>query len=96
MPAVVRVGARELKTRLGTYLNRVRHGERLIVTDRHQPVAELRRIEATPASRAGRLARLAALGYVTLASQKLVRFPPTRVAGGPVADTLLREREDRF
>ena len=96
MPAVVHVGARELKTRLGTYLNRVRRGERLIVTDRHQPVAELRGIEATPTSRAGRLARLAALGSVTLASQKLARFPPIRVSGEPVADTLLRDREDRF
>ena len=96
MPAVLRVGARELKTRLGTYLNRVRRGERLIVTDRHQPVAELRRIEATPASRASRLARLAALGCITPASHKLARFQPIRVSGEPVADTLLRDREDRF
>jgi len=96
MPAVLHVGARELKTRLGTYLNRVRRGERLIVTDRHQPVAELRRIEVTPASRAGRLARLAALGCVTPPSQRLARFPPIRVAGEPVTDTLLRDREDRF
>jgi prevent-host-death family protein len=96
MPPVVRVGARELKTRLGTYLSRVRRGERLIVTDRHQPVAELRRIETTPASRANRLAKLAALGCVTPASRKLGRFTPIGVTGGPVADTLLREREDRF
>ena len=96
MPTVVRVGARELKTRLGTYLNRVRRGERLIVTDRDEPVAELRRIEAAPSSRAGRLARLAALGCVTPASRQLARFTPVRVAGEPVADTLLRHREDRF
>ncbi len=96
MPPIVRVGARELKTRLGTYLNRVRRGERLIVTDRRQPVAELRRIEAAPASRAGRLAKLAALGCVTLGSQQLARFTPIRVTGERVSDTLLREREDRF
>ena len=96
MPPVLLVGARELKTRLGTYLNRVRRGERLIVTDRRQPVAELRRIEATPASRAGRLARLGALGCVTLPSQRLTRFRPIRVAGEPVTDTLLQDREDRF
>ena len=96
MPTVVRVWARELKTRLGTYLNRVRRGERLIVTDRHQPVAELRRIEATPAFRAGRLARLAALGCVTPASRQLTRFASIRVTGEPVADTLIRDRADRF
>ena len=31
------VGSRELKTRLGQYLNRVRKGETLLVTDRHEP-----------------------------------------------------------
>ena len=36
------VGARELKTRLGTYLQRVREGRTLVVTDRGEPVAELR------------------------------------------------------
>lgn len=36
------VGARELRTRLGSYLKRVGRGHSFIVTDRHQPVAELR------------------------------------------------------
>ena len=36
------VGARELKTRLGTYLQQVREGRTLVVTDRGEPVAELR------------------------------------------------------
>jgi len=96
MPTVLRVGARELKTGLGTYLNRVRRGERLIVTDRQQPVAELRRIEVAPVSRTGRLARLAALGCITPPSRRLVPFLPIRVMGGPVSVTLLRGREDRL
>lgn len=36
------MGSRELKTRLGTYLRRVRAGETLIVTDRGRPIAELK------------------------------------------------------
>src|SRR5688572_7896540 len=40
--AITVVGARELKTRLGSYLQRVREGRTLVVTDRGQPVAELR------------------------------------------------------
>ena len=40
------VGARELKTRLGTYLRRVREGRTLLVTDRGEPVAELRPLPA--------------------------------------------------
>jgi prevent-host-death family protein len=96
MPIVLHVGARELKTRLGAYLSRVRHGERLIVTDRHQPVAELRRIEAAPRSRADRLGRLAATGRVTPPSRRLGRFTPVRATGEALAITLGRDREDRF
>jgi prevent-host-death family protein len=40
------VGARELKTRLRTYLRRVREGRTLLVTDRGEPVAELRPLPA--------------------------------------------------
>ena len=36
------VGARELKTRLGTHLQRVREGRTLVVTERGESVAELR------------------------------------------------------
>ena len=43
------VGARELKTRLGTYLRRVREGRTLLVTDRGEPIAELRPLPADTA-----------------------------------------------
>jgi prevent-host-death family protein len=36
------VGVRELKNRLSEYLRLVRAGERVIVTDRGRPIAELR------------------------------------------------------
>jgi antitoxin (DNA-binding transcriptional repressor) of toxin-antitoxin stability system len=41
--AVKTVGVRELKNRLSEYLRLVRRGERVLVTDRGQVVAELRR-----------------------------------------------------
>ena len=37
-----RVGIRELRQNLSVYLRRVIEGERFIVTDRREPVAELR------------------------------------------------------
>ncbi len=36
---MARVGIRQLKNRLSDYMNRVRAGERLIVTDRGRPIA---------------------------------------------------------
>ena len=45
MPRHTTVGARELKIRLGGYLQRVRQGHTLVITDRGHPVAELRPLE---------------------------------------------------
>jgi prevent-host-death family protein len=96
MAPVLHVGARELKMRLGTYLRRVRSGQRLVVTDRRQPVAELRRLESAPTSLKERLAHLAATGSLTPPSRRLARFTPIAVTGEPLALTISRQREDRF
>jgi len=55
------VGVGELRQNLSRYLRRVEAGERLTVTDRNRPVAELRPLP-TPGSR---LERLVAEGVVT-------------------------------
>jgi prevent-host-death family protein len=90
------VGARELKTRLGTYLQRVREGRTLIVTDRGEPVAELRPLPSD-GSLPSALFKLSARGTVTLpASDRLAAFRPIRSCGASVADAVSEEREDRF
>jgi prevent-host-death family protein len=90
------VGARELKVRLGTYLRRVRQGRTLVVTDRGQPVAELRPI-AADAGLAGVLARLEARGVVTRPTRKrLVPFRGVEGHGASLSAAVLEEREDRF
>ncbi len=55
------VGIAELRQNLSVYLRRVSHGERLVVTDRNRPVAEL---GPAPASSAD-LDRLIAAGRVS-------------------------------
>lgn len=82
--------------RLGTYLSRVRSGQRLIVTDRHRPVAELRRIDTAPSSPRERLAQLAATGRVTAPSRRIGKFAPVKIAGESLVTTIVRDREDRF
>jgi prevent-host-death family protein len=95
--AATDVGSRELKTRLGAYLQRVRDGQSFIVTDRGEPVAELRPI-GRGTSTADRLARLAAKGTVTRQrSGALAAFKPAKVRKGVSASKILSEdREDRF
>jgi prevent-host-death family protein len=96
MRAATVVGARELKTRLGRYLNRVRRGDTIVVTDRSEPVAELRPIgdSKDPASVA--LARLAATGGLTLPIRRsLVRIGAARLASGSGSAAVAADRDER-
>ena len=95
MSRSVLVGARELKTRLGGYLRRVRAGQRLVITDRGEPVAELRRIERVE-DEASALSRLRALGTVTrLESRPLAAFRPVDTPGLSLSRAIVEDRDDR-
>jgi antitoxin (DNA-binding transcriptional repressor) of toxin-antitoxin stability system len=88
------VGARELKTRLGTY--RVRRGETILVTDRSEPIAELRPVHdgSNPATAA--LRKLAAAGVVTLPTRsRPARFVAIRSRGISASEVIVGERNER-
>lgn len=91
------VGSRELKTRLGTYLARVRRGETILITDRGQPVAELRPVETSPDPTVAALQKMAAEGLVRLPTRtRLTPFKPIRARGGASAsDAVSRDRDER-
>ena len=91
------VGARELKTRLGTYIHQVSEGLTIVVTERGRPVAELRPLEQEGSAMEGRLAELVALGKVTGRSgQRMPAFKPVVIKGPPLSETIRAQREDRF
>ena len=90
------VGIRELKTRLGTYLQRVREGRTLVVTDRGEPVAELRPLPSNDSLPAA-LVKLSTRGAVTLPTiDALPTFRPVRNRGASAADAVHSDRADRF
>lgn len=91
------VGVRELKSGLSAYLRRVRQGQSLVITDRGEPVAEIRPIKPRTDVDAI-LLRLEAEGRVTLPKlSRHPRFRPIKLRGGVLASTLIIEdREDRF
>jgi len=60
------VGVGELRQNLSRYLRRIERGERLVITDRNRPVAELRPLPATSSG----LERLVAEGLVTPPSRR--------------------------
>ncbi|MEO5898160.1 MAG: type II toxin-antitoxin system prevent-host-death family antitoxin [Vicinamibacterales bacterium] len=90
------VGARELKTRLGRYLRRVREGRTVLVTDRGEPIAELRPL--TPDARLSpALLKLSIERAVTLPVRKsMLAFRPILSRGRALSDAVLEDREDRF
>ena len=89
------VGARELKTRLGAYLQQVRQGRTLVITDRGEPVAELKPVHEAVGEHA-QLERLKALGVVTwLENRPLAPFRPVRGSGPSVSDAIIEDRNDR-
>jgi prevent-host-death family protein len=91
------VGSRELKTRLGTYLERVRRGETIIVTDRGTPVAELRPIQASEDPIEAALERMVADGLLTRGEPgPLTELDPIPLpAGVRVSDLIRADRDER-
>jgi prevent-host-death family protein len=87
------VGSRELKTRLGHYLGRVRRGETLVVTDRNEPVAELRPLAQGDDPAEARLQAMSLLGLVSRgAGGRLAPFEP--IASKASATDLIRQDRD--
>jgi prevent-host-death family protein len=87
------VGARELRTRLGKYLRTVHSGQTLVVTDRGEPVAELRPLQDDIERK---LAKLRAEGSISGGNGRLRPFRPVRLKGPTVSSAILEDREDRF
>ena len=90
------VGARELKTRLGTYLRRVREGRTVLVTDRGEPIAELRPLPPDTRVPAA-LLKLSSQRAVTLPVRKaMATFRPIQSRGRALSEAVAEDREDRF
>jgi prevent-host-death family protein len=74
------VGVAELRQNLSRYLRRVQRGERLLVTDRNRPVAEL----GPPPTTGAALDRLIAEGRVTRPARRGLP-EPLELGGDPHA-----------
>lgn len=84
----------ELKNHLSEYLRRVQQGERLVVTDRKRPVAELAPIAQDRLTHDEWLVRLEELGELVRPRQqrRFKSVKPAKIRGRPLSATI---REDR-
>jgi prevent-host-death family protein len=94
-PPPARVGVRELRQNLSVYLDRVKAGETLEVTEHGQPVAQLGPRPVKPTSI---IDRLIAEGRITPATFDHRKIPPPPhipdPSGKTLTETLLEMREE--
>lgn len=83
------VGVRDLKNNLSAYLDRVQHGEEIIVTERGRPIARLSALDHP----SDRLAALIASGAVRPPRVRQRQRPARRIkAKGSVSDLVADQR----
>lgn len=85
------VGVRELRENLRAFLDRVKAGEDVIVTERGKPVARL----VAPTGTEDRLARLIAEGRARPPLRPRAPLPPPIPVEGSVTEILLEQRRSR-
>lgn len=93
--ASARVGVRELRQNLSVYLERVKAGETLEVTEHGRPVA---RLAPNVPQRLSLIDQMIADGRITPASgdHRMLPYPPS-IPGRPLSEILqeMRDEEDR-
>ena len=90
------VGIRDLKNQLPKYLDLVRKGEQIIVTDRGKPIAVIHDLTGIEAD-AGQdeiLASLASAGKVRLPVRvgRVKKFEGVSIRGRSITETILEDR----
>ncbi len=95
-----RASTTEAKNRLSALLDKVRHGESVLITDRNRAVARLEPVsDDDHLDPTGRLAHLERIGIVRRGSGKpskliLEKSPPKAEKGASVLRALLAERDE--
>lgn len=89
-----RVGVRELRQNLSVYLDRVKGGETLEVTEHGQPIAQLGPRPARPASIIDQMIADGRITPATFDHRKIPTPPPNPDPSGPTLTEILLEMRD--
>jgi prevent-host-death family protein len=92
----MKLGLREANQHFSRAIKAVRAGKDVILTDRGQPIAVIKPLEADHQSKVA-LRRMADEGLVRLPVRKgpLPRFAPVPISGDPLSQTIIDDRDDR-
>jgi len=85
---MISVGIKELKENLSSYVNKARHGEEIVVTDRGNEIALLIPISSERSA----VTRLVGSGRAAWTGGKPVGVKGIKAKGGSIAKTILEGR----
>jgi prevent-host-death family protein len=90
-----KIGSRELKNRLGTYLYAVKRGQSLVITDRGKPVAKLSPLESVESSvdtLEQSLKKLEEQGLIRVGKRPFAKFTPITSRGKSASQMIIEDR----
>lgn len=92
----MQIGLREANQRFSRLMKAVRGGREVLLTERGRPLAVVRPIRAGDETESA-IQRLESAGLLRPAAKRanLPTWTPRMVKGGPVANTLRHERDER-
>ena len=88
----MRVGTRELKSKLSEYMRRVKSGQTIVVTEHGKPIGQIVPVKA---SLEERMQAMVAAGLAEWNGQKLEPYKPVAInrAEGQVSDLVVEDRQ---
>lgn len=91
---MISAGIKELKNNLSRYLNRVKMGEDIIITERGKIIARIIQEDPKNISLREALSPLIVKGLITLPSQKIDKeiSAPLKLPGKPVSEMAIEDR----
>ena len=91
---MITTGIKEAKNNLSRYMDQVKAGEEILITDRGKPVARIIREDRGRRHLQETLAPLIQKGLIALPSRSLAKdnLSPLEVSGKPVSEMVLEDR----
>lgn len=91
---MITTGIKEAKNNLSRYLDQVKAGEEILITDRGKPVARIVREDRGRQQLREALAPLIRKGVIALPTRSLIKdnLSPLEVSGKPVSEMVIEDR----
>lgn len=93
----MKIGLREANLHFSKYIQHVRNGEQIILTERGAPIAVIKPVNSSSGSLEEKMRALEARGFLKRASKGRFKLPrPVRIRGKALSEFVGTGRDKRF